>query len=289
MRQKHGVSSWRTQRLGLPFCWSTTFRTSIEEFRACITAWGVAAIKCLVVMKTNITRGEDSNPIFTFVIHFTAARIFECFPFRFTCITIRNHTRIYTSSSALIFTTSSLLVKMLTHRTPSSLVTVREIIVAVTRIIFILAARWVTRSWLTLGTCNVEILIWSTHNRCYSTSQAYYIWVAVILQYFTLVWTLSALWDVSWILAPSCAQIFTTFRVFIEVLTCGTLYPFRTVPYIVVTIIRILLVVAMRRRCRITASYFAGASCRVKILICSTGLENYPTFDTYAVRTTIIL
>jgi hypothetical protein len=86
------------------------------------------------------------------------------------------------------------------------------------------------------------------------------------------------LWNVSWVLTTGCALIFTTLCVPVEVLAFRTLHPILTVSYVVITVMRIGLVLAMRRRRRrrrrssFTSAHYAGASFHIKFLIISTVL-----------------
>jgi len=97
--------------------------------------------------------------------------------------------------------------------------------------------------------------------------------MTIILEYLTFLWALSALWNICRILTTSCALIFTTLCVSVEVLAFRTLHPILTVGYVVITVMRIGLVLARRRRSRFTTARFAGASLHVKVLIFSTVLS----------------
>ena len=92
--------------------------------------------------------------------------------------------------------------------------------------------------------------------------------MTIIYKYLTSRWTVSTLWNVSWILATGFALIFTAFCDPIEVLAFITFYSFLTDPYVVITVTRIGLVLASSGRSSSSAvAHSAGASFNVKILI----------------------
>jgi hypothetical protein len=105
--------------------------------------------------------------------------------------------------------------------------------------------------------------------------------MTIVFQYLTFLWTLSTLWNVSWILTTSCTLIFTKLGVPVEVLAFTTLRPILTVSYVVITVIRIGLVLTRRRRrgrrSRSTSANYAGASFHVKVLTLCTALSCYLT------------
>jgi hypothetical protein len=89
------------------------------------------------------------------------------------------------------------------------------------------------------------MLICSAGDIDYSACLAYCIGVAVALQYLTFL-TLSALWDIIWVLATRCALIFTAPRLTIEMLVLRASCLLVAVLYVIIAVCRILLIFAER-------------------------------------------
>jgi hypothetical protein len=100
--------------------------------------------------------------------------------------------------------------------------------------------------------------------------------LTIILYYFVIICTLSALWNVFWILTTGCTLVFTKLCVPVEVLAFRTLHSILTVSYVVITVVWIGLVLARRRRRgrgRFTSALYASAGVHVKVLVPWTGLS----------------
>ena len=109
--------------------------------------------------------------------------------------------------------------------------------------------------------------------------------MTIVFQYLTFLWTLSTLWNVSWILTTSCALIFTVFCLLIEVLLFRTLCLLVAVFNVAAAVGRVLLVFAPF----LTRSVLTDPSCFIEVLSCVTPFFFYFMIFAYCVSIAINL